>query len=53
VYFAEEVEGGRQYALKVVGATEPSLDAELGILRAIAAEVPPQALHANPTGHNR
>jgi serine/threonine protein kinase len=43
VYLAEEMETGGQYALKVVGPTEPSFDSELGILRTIAAEVRPQA----------
>jgi hypothetical protein len=41
VYLAEGVQTQSQYALKVVGATEPSFDAELDILRTIAAEVRP------------
>jgi serine/threonine protein kinase len=39
VYLAEEVRTGGQYAIKVVSPTEPSLDAELEILRTIAAQV--------------
>jgi serine/threonine protein kinase len=39
VYLAEEVQTGSQYALKVVSSTEPSFEAELGILRTIAAQV--------------